>query len=251
MQQEGATLGLIKWFKNLVSPTEALAGRRVRYLIGATGDKIILPDQPDATVVLPYDYEHPVHLDACAAIGYINLFDEFGTGNLGPYRTDTETAQRYGERVIEQYGSGWDKNLRRQFEKWRRLGVAFVELDNAEAYPLQALLGAVDMAESYGLRVIAKNPHLIERGAKYVSRCYGIISEQGAGDPWSIDQIRQDAGRPLMPIWFVAYTDDENNGGAWAQRIKHVCEAYVGMGVTHSPDGEYTSSEDVLVPRAA
>ena len=61
------------------------------------------------------------------------------------------------------------------------------------------MIGAIDLAASYGLKVIAKNPGLMGRGAaEYVAHANvsGIIVEKGAGGAGDMDALRRKAGKP-------------------------------------------------------
>lgn len=218
-----------------------LAGKRMRYLIGA-GNDFYVPEL--AVCVLPYDYDKPVR--SPIAVGYCNLYWQKGAPDCGPYLDNTDTAEEYGERVIDPAGSGFSKNITWQFDRWRKLGVTYVELDNCDGYDIDVVLCAIKFAELYGFKVIAKNPGLLKgNGAKYVARCHGIISEKGAGGPALLDQIRKSAGFPEMPVWFVAYGA---SGAKWARELYILTATFFGMGVTLSPDDEYTEAVDIVVP---
>ena len=154
------------------------------------------------------------------AIAYCNLFDEEGTGKYGPYLHTSDTAKQYGEGQIDPAGPGWDKNLREQFLRRKRQGFAYVELDNPDAYRLSDVLRAVDRAGEYGLKVIAKNPLLMEGDpTPYLAHpdVFGAIVERGAGDPVRMDRLRKAAGKPDLPIWFVAF----GAGRAWAEDVSN------------------------------
>jgi hypothetical protein len=58
-------------------------------------------------------------------------------------------------------------------------------------------------------RVIAKNPGLMtaKESLAYIAhpRIVGIIVEKDAGDPVSMDRLRQRANRHTLPVWFIAF----------------------------------------------
>ena len=104
------------------------------------------------------------------SIAYCNLFDEHNTGHYGPYLHSSDTAAEYNEGQIDPRGPGWEKNLREQFERRRNQGFEYIELDNPDAYSIKDVIGAIDLAASYGLKVIAKNPGLMEGGPTLIRR---------------------------------------------------------------------------------
>lgn len=220
-----------------------LSGKRLRYLIGADADDIKL--QADVVTVLPYDYDKPARNPL--AVGYCNLFWQRGAPDCAPYLESTDTAEEYDERVIDPRGPGWLKNLNWQFSRWKKLGVLYVELDNADAYSIAAIVVAIDTAQLYGLKVIAKNPGNVKRGAlEHVSHpnIYGMIVEKGAGSPREMNDLRRDANKPDLPIWFVAF----GKGKAWANDTAKHARNYHNMGVTYCDDGEYETARDILIP---
>ena len=176
-------------------------------------------------------------------IKYCNLFDEKNTGQYGPYLHDSDTAQNYGEGQVDPKGAGWAKNIQEQLD--RAKGFTYVEWDNPDAYPVSAVLDAISRTEKAGLKVIAKNPGIVPGDdVSYVKRCYGIIVEEGAGTPLEMDKLRRDAGKPDLPVWFVAFGD----GKAWATQTANEARQYTNMGVTYSTQGEYGNSTDILKP---
>ena len=80
--------------------------------------------------------------------------------------------------------------------------------------------------------MIAKNPGLMGRGAaEYVahSNVSGIIVEKGAGGAGDMDALRRKAGKPELPVWFVAF----GGGRAWAGNVAERRQAVRrNMGVT-------------------
>lgn len=109
------------------------------------------------------------------------------------------------------------------------------------------MIGAIELASSYGLKVIAKNPKLMQSGAaSYVAHpnVYGIIVERGAGNPDDLDALRRKAGKPELPVWFVAF----GKGRGWAKSVASSAKHYRNMGVTYSSAGEYGNAIDILPP---
>ena len=226
----------------LPAAADALAGRRLRYLIGTSASG---PGRDGEVTEVSYDTSEPAKRGI--SIAYCNLFDEKNTGRYGPYLKTSDTAAQYNEGQIDPRGPGWEKNLREQFERRKRQGFAYVELDNPDAYSIKDVIGAIDLAESYGLKVIAKNPLLLEHGAtSYVAHpnVYGVIVERGAGAPDDMDALRRRAGKPDLPVWFVAF----GSGRKWAGKVASTAKHYRGMGVTYSSAGEYGNAVDILPP---
>jgi len=220
-----------------------LNGKSLRYLIGA--------DSPgsgydDAATVVSYDTNKPVKHGV--SIAYCNLFDEKNSGRYGPYLHSSDTAEEYDEGQIDPAGPGWNKNLREQFERRHKQGFEYIEIDNADSYKVGDVIGAINLANSYGLKVIAKNPGLLEDFARIVyvahQNIYGIIVERDAGLPDDMDMLRHNAGKPEMPVWFVAFV----GGRSWANSIAKTAKNYQNMGVTYSSAGEYGNVIDILKP---
>jgi hypothetical protein len=180
------------------------------------------------------------------SIAYCNLFDEHNSGKYGPYLHNSDTAKQYNEGQIDPRGAGWEKNLREQFERRKRQGFEYVELDNPDAYAMKDVIGAIELADSYGLKVIAKNPGLMGGAVTYVAHpnVYGIIVEKGAGSAAAMEELRKKAGKPNLPVWFVAF----GSGKSWANSVASKAKGYRNMGVTYSSAGEYGNALDVLPP---
>ena len=228
--------------RNPASPLDALEGKPLRYLIGTEASG---PGGDDAVTEVSYDTAEPARHGV--SIAYCNLFDEHNTGHYGPYLHSSDTAAEYNEGQIDPRGPGWEKNLREQFERRRNQGFEYIELDNPDAYSIKDVIGAIDLAASYGLKVIAKNPGLMEGGAmSYVAHpnVYGIIVERDAGSPGDMDALRREAGKPTLPVWFVAF----GSGRAWAAGVADAAKHYRNMGVTYSSAGEYGNAIDILPP---
>ena len=65
--------------------------------------------------------------------------------------------------------------------------------------------------------------------------------EKDAGTPEEMDALRNKAGKPTLPVWFVAFGD----GRTWADDIATTAADHRNMGVTYSSDGEYGNAADV------
>jgi hypothetical protein len=223
------------------SSANALTGKPLRYLIGAESSG---PGREGGVTVVSYDSE-PVKLGISVAYG--NLFDERNTGKYGPYLHSSDTAAQYNEGQIDPKGPGWQKNLREQFERRRKQGFSYIELDNPDAYSSKDVIGAIELAASYGLKVIAKNPLLVSDGAAaYVAHpnVFGAIVERGAGTPAQMEALRKKAGKPALPVWFVSF----GKGRGWAGSVADSAKQYRSMGVTYSSAGEYGNVVDILPP---
>jgi hypothetical protein len=111
---------------------------------------------------------------------------------------------------------------------------------------------AVDLACERGFDVVAKNPKLVKGDARtYVAHpsVIGIIVERDCGTPAEMDELRRRAGKPALPVWFVSFKTGRNQAMQAAKAI--TAAGFVNMGVTYSRKGEYETSEDILLPRAA
>jgi hypothetical protein len=164
-----------------------LTAKKLRYKIGAENPG---KGRDGEIVEVGYDWSKP--LPAGISIAYYNLCNEKYSeqtekqrAEYAPYLKQSDTAQEYGEGQIDPRGLGWRRNLTEHFERRRKQGFEYVELDNPDAYSMADVLGAVELAASYGLKVIAKNPKLMEGDPlPYVGHpnVYGMIVEKGAGD---------------------------------------------------------------------
>jgi hypothetical protein len=228
-----------------------LAGKKLRYKIGAENPG---RGKPGEIVEVGYDWNAP--LPAGISIAYGNLFNEKYSEQTerereqyAPYLTTSDTAEQYGEGQIDPRGPGWRRNLIEQFERRRQQGFKYIELDTADAYSVTDVVGAIELAEQYGLKVIAKNPALIQGDPlPYVAHrnVYGIVVEKGAGNAHQMHTLRRRAGRPHLPVWFVFFEKNDGRGEgkkAASETIMHA-QPYANMNVTYSADGEYTSAVD-------
>lgn len=214
------------------------------YLIGAD-------DQPEGSssriVEVGYDHDLPAGGDA---IGYCNLLDEKNEGRLGPYLEASGTAAEYREGLINPRGAGWGRNLHEQLDRRKRQGFRLIEWDNPDSYPGNYVMEAISLTETYGMKVVAKNPMLMEdTKVSYVQHpvVVGAIVEFECGDPAGMDDLRRKAGKPNLPVWFVAFGKPDQF--AWINKIAQQAGSFQNMGATFSRGGEYVNVNDVLVPR--
>jgi hypothetical protein len=230
-----------------------LSGKKLRYRIGADNPG---KGHADEIVEVGYDWSKP--LPAGVTVAYCNLFNEKYSeqsprerDRYAPYLKTSDTAQEYGEGQIDPRGPGWQRNLIEQFERRKRQGFEYIELDNPDAYSVADVIGAVELAGSYGLKVIAKNPKLMEGDAlPYVAHpnVYGIIVEKGAGDAHDMHALRGRAGKPHLPVWFVFFDAHKGHtaGKAAAREAAGLARQYASMHVTYSPGGEYVDALDQI-----
>lgn len=226
-----------------------LAGKRLRYLIGADEDAI--KGEPGAITMVPYGA--PRVLEGTSA-GYCNAFDQEGNRAYPPYRGRTDTASDYGEDVPDDGGPGWMRLLNSQFSKRRKQVFDLIEIDNIDAYQIAAVLAGVSLAQEFGLRVLAKNPTLRSwpEGVELLRHpnVVGAIMEHDA-NPLMVLQMCTEAGRPDLPLWFVAHGREEH---AWVIAIARKAEVTRGLahiGATWSRESgerEYAESIDIFPP---
>jgi hypothetical protein len=220
-----------------------LAGKALRYLIGADAGYAI---DPEAVTEVGYDAPKP---PTGTCIAYCNLFDERNTGQYRPYLHSSDTAWKYREGQIDPGGPGWERNLREQFERRKRQGFRYVELDNPDAYRWSDISDAYDLAASYGFKVIAKNPVICQNGLAMMqhSVVVGAIVERGCGTPDEMAILRNSAAKPDLPVWFVYW----GKGHSDAVQCAGLATPYRNMGVTYSSGPkEYSGSKDLLRPRS-
>lgn len=228
----------------------SLEGKPLRYLIG--GDDSV-DGKDDEVIELSFDADAPPKRGI--GIKYCNLLDENydankKTGKYAPYATASDVAKQYGEGQIDPNGPGWKKNLTDQFTRAKSQGFLYIELDNPDSYSIEPVLGAIDLAQTHGLKVIAKNPGLMDEDAKrYVAHpnVFGIIVEKDAGTPEQMDALRRAAGKPTLPVWFVYF----GKGKAQADAHAAAAKSFKNIGVTYSTVGEYKNAADLLRPISA
>jgi peptidoglycan hydrolase-like protein with peptidoglycan-binding domain len=220
------------------------AGLPLDYLIGKDGGTI---GQAGRVAVVGYDVDAPPSLGS--SIGYCNLRREDGEPDeFGPYLPHDDLWNEYPEGRPDPAGPGFVKNIHSQCDRRRRLFPA-VEFDNWDSYRIEDVTRMLEIVEGYGLLTIAKNPGLLSGSVQAVAHptVVGIIVERGAGTAGEMDELCKAAGKPELPVWFVAFGD----GLAWARSVAAVITSkdYRNMSVTYSSQGEYGSSTDILMPK--
>lgn len=228
-----------------------LYGKPLVYLIGA--ESFYVRSQVGAIVEPPFGEDVPGN----EKIAYLNLFNENYSRQsdaeraaLGPYLYDSDTALEFGEGKIDPGGPGWTKNIGAQFNWAVARGFRFVELDNADAYPIGVIQSVVTLAHSYGFAVIAKNPILTNGALQFISHSNvaGVIVERGAGGPAEYDSLRRQARKEgVLPIWFVF--DGRTGADDCVAEIR--AYGFTGMGVTYSTgqgDDGYNNSQNLFLP---
>jgi hypothetical protein len=233
-----------------------LTGLPLRYLIGTDFYGL---GREGEIIEVGYDVTKPPPKGL--AIAYCNAFNEKYAEQTaeqrayyGPYLHSSDTAQQYDEGQIDPNGPGWFRNYHDQFQRRKDQGFHYIEIDNMDAYDLVDILDSIKTATNYGLDTIAKNALLVNGDAArylvnaHVAGCIVEIDDDtpAAEMPKLYDNLRKDAGKPTLPIWFVS-----NQDRAWAIRVSRAIMAVplAGMGVTLSLRGEYTDYQDILRPR--
>jgi hypothetical protein len=232
---------------NCQSTGNPLEGKPLRYLIGGSAGS----GSADAITEVSYDTNSPVKNGI--SIAYCNLFDEKNTKAYGPYLTGSSTAKDYNEGQVDPKGAGWEKNLRAQFDRRKKAGFEYIELDNPDAYRPEDVIGAYNIAAGhpYYFKIIAKNPAISDiKGADNTPvvahpAVVGIIVEKGAGNPDDMNKLRAKAGKPNIPVWFVGF----GRGKGWTDSIAKSAQKHCNMGVTYSDKGEYGNALDVVTPK--
>jgi lysozyme family protein len=211
---------------------------RLRYLIGLDQDQ----GAAGTLTVVGYDATTPPVLGVGAK--YVNLRDEKGAGNLGPYLTipNDDIERDYGVRAPDPAHDGFWSNLRGQLDLAVAQGFHWVELDNLDTYDVGVALRCLDEAHTRGLRVLVKNPCMVhgdERALVLHPAAAATITEEDCGTVAQVLALRAD-----LPAYFVAYGSDRS----WAEA--RAAEAHQlgagGVGVTFSPGGEYTNTEEII-----
>jgi lysozyme family protein len=215
-------------------------GKSYHYLIGTDGN---LAGEDNVVTEPGYDATQPPAKGVGVAYG--NCFDEKQTGRYAPYKNDSDTAKKYGEGEIDAKGAGWHQNLQDQLVRRKGEGWHFIEWDNPDAYRSADVLGAVALAESYAIGVVAKNAKLCEGAVQYLAHpnVYAHVVEKGAGNPMEIHALRMAAGKPTQPTVFVFFGNTRALAQQYAGQIK--AGSYPEMRVTWSASGEYGSSEEI------
>ncbi len=227
------------------NPASLYFGQPLRYLIG-TDDDLELQDR-NGIVEIPYDRDTVPTEMIDRVIGYCNQYDEKKSGRYGPYLKPTDISRAYDEGVCDPSGLGFWRNLDDQFIRRRHSGITCVELDNPDAYTVTQAVRAIDYAYRAGFCVAAKNPGAMDGDALPIVQhpaIIGIIVEEGSGTPHEMQMLRVRAGKPQLMVWFVAF----HHLGNARITARHAAK-YIGMSVTWSRTGEYTSCADLLLPR--
>jgi hypothetical protein len=229
------------------SGPNSLAGLPLDYLIGADG-----PQHGTAGRVTETPFGEGPAANG-PSIAYCNLRREDGEPpEFGPYLPHDDIFAEFREGRPDPQGPGFLRNIVEQLDNCKRLRHSLVEQDNPDSYPLSAVMHGIELAQERGLGVIAKNPGLMKDGAPtYVGHpnVFGIIVEKDCGTPAQMDALRRGVGKPGLPVWFVTFGDGRNAATQTAQTI--TAARFANMGVTYSREGEYESSDDVLVPIAS
>ena len=55
---------------------------------------------------------------------------------------------------------------------------------------------------------------------------HAIIVEEGAGGAQDMEALRRHAGKPALPVWFVAF----GSGRGWANSVASAAKNYRNMG---------------------
>jgi hypothetical protein len=179
---------------------------------------------------------------------YCNTRDEKDSGRYAPYLPPDDIESEYGEPAPDPNYPGFWNNLHTQLDRAVDQGFHYVELDNLDTYDVDVALKCFDSCAARGLEVFVKNPMLVlgePRRLLEHAAAVLVIVEESCGAPAAMNHLRSQAGKPNLPIRFVSYGDDN-----WARDCANIIRlaGFVDMGVTHSPVGEYASSENVLVP---
>lgn len=229
---------------------DPLSGMPLRYLIGA--------DDPGHGVVgsiTEVGFDATRTVTHGISIKYCNLLDEkfdadTGAGNYGPYLKPSGTADDYGEGLIDPHGLGWRRNLVAQFGRAKAQGFAYIELDNPDSYDVnEDVIPAIELAATYGLKVIAKNANICDDPDAYMKHpnVYGCIVERDCGTVYDYESLRRDVGRPLLPVWFVFFGGGRHDASMYASNVS----GHHNMGVTYSAHGEYQDCADLYSPVAS
>jgi hypothetical protein len=165
---------------------------RLRYLIGKDAD----PGTDDSITVIGYDATTPPKNGA----KYVNLLDEKGGRQYGPYLPDNDMTAQYGEPVPDPKGEGFWRNLREQLDRAKEFDL--VELDNLDSFDASVALLCFDEVARHGFKVLVKNPLLVDGNHAALMRhpaACGAIVEPDCGTPAEMQAIRNG-----LPVYFVS-----------------------------------------------
>ncbi len=180
-----------------------LAGKPIRYKIGTDNPG---PGRLGEILEVSYDIEAPPPVGL--AIAYGNLRREDGEPSAyGPYLPHDELWDEYPEGRPDPAGPGFERNVKEQCQRRRRQGFSIIELDNWDSFKIPDVMQALAIAESEKLMVVAKNPGLVLGATQAIAHpiVVGIIVERDAGMPKEMHNLRVAAGKPTLPIWFIAF----------------------------------------------
>lgn len=218
-------------------------------LLGPFHYLIAVDDQIEGDgCVFEMGYHGQKPLRCKAFFRYGNLLAQENFGRYGPYLKSSDTAEEYGERVVDPTGGGWIRLLKDQCDEAIAIKADGIEWDNPDSYQQKAVLSAVDYAWTRSLKVIGKNPLICQWDAKpYISHpaICAVVVERGCGNPKDMDDLRKACGKPNLLIVFVAFRDGNKDGKVWIHQIALQAAQYSNMWCTYSANGEYTQSEDV------
>jgi hypothetical protein len=228
----------------------------LRYLIDADPDSIHAYSASEI-VEVPYDYNKLHDMTQYGNLRseeerFKNLNEADRNGKFKPYLPADDITSDYGEFTPDPAGPGFLENVDEQISRAVKLGAKRIEWDNSDSTDLllNSVLRAHDFAWQKGLRTVAKNPLNVNDPELYTSHPSVdlIVVEKGDYHAGDFEYLRQTIKQPLLAVRFVTFGD----GLGWARQIAGEINAhsYENMGVTHSTEGEYTSSQDVLVPRS-
>jgi hypothetical protein len=200
-------------------------------------------------------YDATTPCDKGYSAGYCNFFNEkydeqsdAERAKYAPYLYSSDVAEEYGEGQIDPAGQGWNRNLDEQFARRLDQGFHIIELDNPDAYDTSDVVTALDRMVASGIPMaLAKNAALCSAPATYLRHpaVVGVIVESYCGAPDLMDRIRIEAGKPDLPVWFVAF----GSGRAWAEMMATEAAEYKEMSVTYYELGEYAGGrEELLAP---
>lgn len=170
---------------------------KLRYLIGKDAD----PGTDDSITVIGYDATTPPKNGA----KYVNLLDEKGSRQYGPYLPDNDMTAQYGEPVPDPKGEGFWRNLREQLD--RAKGFDLVELDNLDSFDASVAMLCFDEVARHGFKVFVKNPLLVDGDQAALMRhpaACGAIVEPDCGTPAEMQAIRNG-----LPVYFVSGDYDD------------------------------------------
>jgi peptidoglycan hydrolase-like protein with peptidoglycan-binding domain len=228
--------------------TSPLAGKPLRYLIGADN----VTAHPGYAVEGAYGEKPPP-----GGIWYLNLYDQTdgydaknNTGNYAPYLSATDTSREYGEGRVDPTGAGWLKLIYDELHPVQAGDT--VEWDNCDGYPIEAVLDAYNRTKAGFINIVAKNP--TETWQVSPASVVGAIIENGDATAASMHALRIAAGKPELPLRFVAF-DDGDGGEAWARQVAADAKRLnlIDVGVTYDSAKEEYGGEvtDLLLPIAA